>query len=111
MSSKSRRATAADYEEMADSYEAEPPRLDEVTAFEVDPAVLVMGRPKGGRATGKSPVLPVRLPEGMRTEVRTRVAHLGEASSESELVRKALVEYFDNHPRTVAASVPLSTDD
>jgi hypothetical protein len=95
-----RRATDADYAAMADSYEAEPPRMDEVISIEISPAVLRKGRPtKGTPAAGKTPALPVRLPEAIRVEMKHRV-EAREAGSESELIRRALVEYFDNHPVT-----------
>lgn len=94
-----RRATEADYEDMAASYEAEPPREDEVLSVEISPAYLPMGRPtKGaGRSAGKTPALPVRLPNGIRSEMKRRV-DAGTIKSESELVRAALVEYFERHP-------------
>ncbi len=93
-----RRRTDAEYAEMAKDYEDHPPTTDEVLAVEVNPAYLRMGRPaKGTTAAGKTPVLAVRLPEPIRVEVTARV-EIGESKNASELVRQALVEYFDNHP-------------
>lgn len=61
-------------------------------------AQLRMGRPaKGSPTAGKTPSLPVRLPDSIRAETAKRVT-AGEATSEAELVRRALIEYFDNHP-------------
>lgn len=93
------RFTDADYTEMAADYEINPPRADEILGpIEVSPTYLRKGRPAKGKApAGKTPALPVRLPEPIRTEMKHRVAS-GETASESELVRVALVEYFDNHP-------------
>ena len=36
-------------------------------------ATLRMGRPTKGAATGKTPVLPVRLPDAIRVEIKHRV--------------------------------------
>ena len=93
-----RRPTAADYEEMARSYADEPPRADEAIRVEPGPAALRMGRPtKDTESAGKTPALPVRLPTPIRSEMKRRVK-VGSARSESELVREALVEYFERHP-------------
>ncbi|UVT31528.1 BrnT-like toxin [Mycobacterium phage Mask] len=93
-----RRPTAADYEEMARSYADEPPRADEAIRIEPGPAALRMGRPtKDTESAGKTPALPVRLPPSIRDVMKQHVA-AGTASSESELVRKALVEYLERHP-------------
>jgi Arc/MetJ-type ribon-helix-helix transcriptional regulator len=46
---------------------------------------------------GKTPALPIRLPESIRAEIEHRV-QAGESDSASELIRQAIVEYFDNHP-------------
>jgi hypothetical protein len=93
-----RRRTSADYADMADAYVAHPPTIDEVTSVEVSPAVLRKGRPaKGAPAAGKTPALPIRLPESIRAEIEHRV-QAGESDSASELIRQAIVEYFDNHP-------------
>ncbi|WP_201274426.1 ribbon-helix-helix domain-containing protein [Mycolicibacterium sp. CH28] len=93
-----RRPTSADYAEMADDYAAYPPTIDEVTSVEVSPAVLRKGRPaKGAPAVGKTPALPIRLPESIRAEIEHRV-QAGESDSAAELIRQAIVEYFDNHP-------------
>lgn len=61
-------------------------------------ATLRMGRPtKGTETSGKTPVTAIRLPEPIRVEIKQRVL-AREASSEAELIRKALVEYFQRHP-------------
>lgn len=93
-----RRRTSADYADMADDYAAHPPTIDEITSVEVNPAVLRKGRPaKGMPGAGKTPALPIRLPESIRAEIEHRV-QAGESGSASELIRQAIVEYFDNHP-------------
>jgi len=67
---------------------------------ELGPAHLRMGRPANGKGkAGNTPALPVRLPDQIRTELNERVK-LGESGSASELVRLAVIEYFENHPRT-----------
>lgn len=92
-----RRRTEADYEAAADSYEAEPIRPDEVRSIEISPA-LRMGRPtKGAESSGKTPTVPVRFPDPIRVEIAHRV-EAGEAASASELIRTAVVEYFEHHP-------------
>lgn len=61
-------------------------------------ATLRIGRPaKGMRAVKTTPV-SYRLPEDIRDEVRRRVKVVRQANNDSELVRTALVEYFQNHP-------------
>jgi hypothetical protein len=98
MTSK-RRLTSAEYAEMSADCAANPPTADEVTSIEaLSPAVLRQGRPtKGTPTTGRTPVMTVRLPTDIRNEVQHRVS-AGEARSEGELVRRAVVEYFENHP-------------
>jgi hypothetical protein len=97
MSKTKRHRSDADYADMAASYGAEPPTVDEVVSIEVSPAVLRMGRPaKGATATGKTPVLAIRLPEALRAELTRRAKARG--SSASELIRLALIEYLDRHP-------------
>ncbi|CAJ1492976.1 hypothetical protein MU0083_000037 [[Mycobacterium] kokjensenii] len=88
------------YADLAADYAANPPHAAEIVGpVEVNPAYLPTGRPARGKPTsGKTPALPVRLPEPIRSELRRRVGN-GEAGSESELVRSALLEYFENHPR------------
>jgi hypothetical protein len=95
---RKRRLTDEEYAEMAADYEAHPPTADEVRSIEINPAILRMGRPrKGAKSTGKTPPLAIRLPEPIRIEIAHRVK-AGESSSESELVRKAVVEYIERHP-------------
>lgn len=96
--SSSKRPTDADYEDLADSYEAEPPRADEILGIEVNPARLPIGRPAAGsEPAGKTPALPVRLPPSIRGIMKRHV-EAGTVRSESELVREALLEYFERHP-------------
>lgn len=62
-------------------------------------ATLRMGRPiKDSESAGKTRGSTVRLPDPIRIELRHRVKDRHEADSESELIRRALVEYFENHP-------------
>lgn len=95
------RLTNEEYAEMAADYAAHPPRSEEIVGpIEVNPVYLRKGRPAKDlprATTGRTPALPVRLPEPIRSEMKNRV-EAGETSSESELVRQALIEYFDNHP-------------
>jgi hypothetical protein len=94
---KKRHRTEAEYEELARSYAAEPIRADEVRSVEIGPALLRMGRPAKGTRTGKTPPLTIRLPEALRAEIAHRV-EAGESGSESELVRRAVIEYVERHP-------------
>lgn len=91
-----RRRTAADYEAAADSYEAEPIRPDELRGpIELGPA-LRMGRPtKGTPSAGKTPTVSVRLDPKIRRKVRA-IAD-GGGVKESEIVRRAVIEYIENH--------------
>lgn len=92
MSSK-RRPTAADYEDMAASYAAEPVRPEEVRSVTVGPGLLRMGRPtKDTASSGKSPALSTRYPAELREQITTQAET--EGISESELVRKAVAEYI-----------------
>lgn len=95
------RLSDEDYAEMAADYEAHPPTANEIAGpIEINPAYLRTGRPaKNTPTTGRTPVMTIRLPDTIRDEVKTRVA-AGQAQSEAELIRQALVEYFDNHPVT-----------
>jgi hypothetical protein len=87
--------SAKDYEAMSSAVEAGEYTVS--TPMELG-ATLRMGRPtKGALSEGKTPALPVRLPPAIRLEMRRRVEN-HEADSESELVRRALVEYFEHHP-------------
>ncbi len=99
--SKHANLTDAEYAELAEDYASNPFTSDEVLDIvAVNPAHLRMGRPAKGKAkTGNTPALPVRLPDPIRSELNARVA-AGESASASELVRRAVVEYFENHPRT-----------
>jgi hypothetical protein len=92
-----KRKSDAEYAEMAADYEVNPPTADEIVSVEVNPALLRTGRPrKGAASAGKSAVTPVRLPERIRVELAMR-AEIEDAPV-SELIRRAIVEYFDAHP-------------
>jgi hypothetical protein len=92
------RFTDDEYAAMADSYADEPVRADEVRFIEVSSAVLRTGRPtKDTESAGKTPPMTIRLPDTIRTEIAHHV-EAGESRSESELVRKAVVEYLERHP-------------
>lgn len=84
-----------DYEEMSRAVEAGEYSVR--GAMELG-ATLHMGRPaKDTPPAGKTPGMTVRLPKPIRVEITKRVkAH--EAKSESELIRKAVVEYLERHP-------------
>jgi len=95
--SRKRRLTEDEYAEMAADYEAHPPTADEVLSIEVNPVFLRKGRPPGRSAAhGKTPLVPVRLPDSIREELVRRAE--AEGSSASELIRRAIVEYFAHHP-------------
>jgi hypothetical protein len=95
MTDKKRR-TADDYAAASAAWDDGPPTT--LRSIEIGPA-LRMGRPaKDAPSAGKTPGMTVRLPDPIRIEVRHRVKDRHEAASESELVRLALVEYFERHP-------------
>ena len=76
---------------MAVDYEANPPTAAEVTSVEVNPAVLPKGRPaKGTSTTGKTPVLAIRLPESLRTELMHSAKTQG--ATPSEMIRRAVID-------------------
>ncbi|ODR07302.1 hypothetical protein BHQ21_09620 [Mycobacterium sherrisii] len=90
------RLTDAEYAAMADDYERNPITTDEVLGIWMDPSVLRTGQPTGGGAQGETPLLIVRLPLAVRTELQARAAAAN--VPESDLVVRAVLEYFDNHP-------------
>jgi hypothetical protein len=96
MTAKRKRFTDAEYAEMAADYAAEPPTSDDIVSVEINPAYLRKGRPAEGVAPGKTPGFTVRLPEPIRFELTLRAK--AEGSSPSELIRRAVIEYFGNHP-------------
>ena len=51
---------------------------------------------KDATSSGRSAVTPVRLPDAIREELARRAE--SEGSSQSELIRRAIVEYFGAHP-------------
>jgi Nuclease subunit of the excinuclease complex len=72
---------------------------DLTPATEEPAAALRMGRPaKGVTRIGKTPALTIRMPKPIRDELAYRVA-IGESASEAEIIRRALIEYFEYHPR------------
>jgi hypothetical protein len=84
---------------MAADYETDPPRAEEILSVTVNPALLRKGRPPvnaGDETGGKTPGFTVRLPHLVRFELKRRAEV--ECASTSELIRKAVVEYFENHP-------------
>jgi hypothetical protein len=84
-----------DYEEMSRSVESGAYTVR--SPLELG-ATLRMGRPiKGTPPAGKTPGMTVRLPESIRVEITHRVK-AGESRSESELIRRAVVEYLERHP-------------
>jgi Arc/MetJ-type ribon-helix-helix transcriptional regulator len=87
--------SAKDYEEMSRAVESGAYTVR--SPMELG-ATLRMGRPiKGARPAGKTPGMTVRLPESIRVEITHRVK-AGESRSESELIRRAVVEYLERHP-------------
>lgn len=100
--------TDTDYAALAADYEAHPPTADEIISIEVDPAVLRTGRPaKSADSRGKTPVLAIRLPEDIRTKLET----LGrvEGAKVSELVRRAVIEYLQQHTASPLHQAPKET--
>ena len=97
MTDKKRPRTDADYAAASDAWDDGPPADATMRSIEIGPA-LRMGRPtKGTPAAGKTPTVPVRLPEPIRIEIAHRV-QAGQAATTSELIRKAVVEYLERHP-------------
>lgn len=90
--------TDAEYEALADGYEATPPTAEEVAGpVAVAPGRMRTGRPtKGNERGGKTPVTTVRLPDNLRAELDDR-ADAGTPASVT--IRLALEEYFANHPK------------
>ena len=86
--------TAADYAEMADSYEREPPRRDERVGEPVVPsAEFRIGRPPGGgEPRGVSPTRAIRLSARMDEALEARASELG--LSVSDVMRLALSDYL-----------------
>ncbi|TSD96574.1 hypothetical protein FOS14_16070 [Skermania sp. ID1734] len=102
------RLTDDEYAEMAADYAANPLTADEVLGpVEIDPAVLRTGRPTGtSRARGRTPTTSVRLPEPLRTRLTAQAA--AENVAPAEVIRRALVEYFQAHS---SASTGVRKDD
>lgn len=95
---KRTRLSETEYEALAESYESSPPTPEEVAGpVEVAPERLRTGRPtKGNERGGKTPATTVRLPEDLRAELDARTSS---STPASEVIRRALVEYFENHPK------------
>lgn len=88
--------SSADYENMADDYEAHPVRGTEIVGpVELGTTVLRKGRPAGFRK-GKTPGHSVRLPAALGERLAARAEF--EQASQSEVIRRAVAEYLDRHP-------------
>jgi anti-sigma factor RsiW len=96
MTAKRERFTDAEYAEMSADYAAKTPTADEVVSGHVNAAFLRKGRPTEGAAPGKTRGFTVRLPDPIRVELTVRAR--AEGASPSELIRRAVVEYIENHP-------------
>ena len=91
------RSTPSDsyYDELADSYERDVPTVDEIAG----PPILGPGIPTIREGRDSEPdmsVTVVRLPSALHEELEHRS---GTAGSESEIIRTALIEYFERHPQ------------
>ncbi|WP_448222598.1 hypothetical protein [Gordonia iterans] len=91
------RTTPSDsyYDELADSYERDVPTIDEIAG----PPILGPGLPtipEGHDFATDTSVTVVRLPSALHEELEHRS---GPAGSESDIIRAALVEYFEKHPQ------------
>ncbi|BBY99384.1 hypothetical protein AWC04_09895 [Mycolicibacterium fallax] len=89
--------TSDDYAAMAQSYEENPPRRDEMVGDPyVSPSAMRMGRPRGGgEPRGASPTRALRLPARLDEALEERASNTG--STVSELMREAVTEYLDRH--------------
>jgi len=106
---KRTRLTDTDYAELAADYATNPLNAADITTAEVNPAFLRTGRPtKGAAKSGRTPTRALRMPDTMRAELRNRVDN-GEAGSESELIRRAIAEYFDRHPSRENGDGPVAS--
>ncbi|GAA1482406.1 hypothetical protein GCM10009624_28460 [Gordonia sinesedis] len=92
------RPSDAEYAAMSDDYIENPPADDEVAGeIAVNPAVLRTGRPRGAsQAKGRTPTTSVRLPEELRKALARRARI--ENAADSEVIRRAVVEYLERHP-------------
>lgn len=92
-----KKLTSEDYAAMAQSYEDNPPRRDEMVGDPyVAPSALRMGRPRGGgEPRGASPTRALRLPTHLDEALEERASNTG--STVSELMREAVTEYLDRH--------------
>ncbi|MCH9734092.1 MAG: ribbon-helix-helix domain-containing protein [Actinomycetia bacterium] len=95
--SEHRKLTREEYAEMAQSYEDEPPRRDEMVGEPyVAASAMQVGRPRGGgEPRGASPARAVRLPAEVDEALADQAARDG--VSVSEAMRDAVVEYLDRH--------------
>lgn len=93
--------TSDDYAELADSYEQDPPRGDEVSGVPyVAPSAMRMGRPPGGGdARGASPTRALRLPARLNIALEDQAAK--EGLTVSDILRSAVGEYFERRGITV----------
>jgi hypothetical protein len=89
--------TGDDYAAMAQSYEENPPRRDEMEGEPyVAPSALRMGRPRGGgEPRGASPTRALRLPARLDNALEEHASETG--YTVSELLREAVAEYLERH--------------
>lgn len=93
------RLSDSEYADMAADYAANPLRGEEVAGpVEMDPAVLRNGRPAGAASgRGRTPTTSVRLPDTLRDQLAAQAS--AEEVAPAEVIRRALVEYFQHHQR------------
>lgn len=94
------RLTDSEYAAMAADYAANPLRGVDVTgSVEMDLAVLRHGRPAGAAGSrGRTPTTSVRLPDTLREQLAAQAS--AENVAPDEVIRRALVEYFQHHQRS-----------
>jgi len=92
---KRKELTSADYAAMAQSYEEEPHRRDELVGEPyVAPSAMQLGRPRGGGdPRGASPTRALRLPADLDTALAERASQDG--VSLSDVMRQAVFEYLE----------------
>lgn len=82
-----------DYEALADSYEREPARRDEMMGGPLSAATLRIGRPRGRKVRqGTSPTRTIRLAAELDGRLVTHAER--EHVNPSEIVRRALDDYL-----------------
>lgn len=91
------RLTDTEYESLADSYAADPPRSEEITGpVELYPERMRNGRPPGSRGRGNTPAISVRFPADLRRALDGKAA--AEGTPVAEVIRRAVAEYITRHP-------------